>query len=171
MLQRDGSLNETRPVKTLHFSSDQSEGHSRGSRLAISNNENKMTCVKSVCKGGKVEGKEKKEMDSDFTVITEQKASEAKASESPESPPDVDSHAVTAHIHKPTYKTSVHAAQRSTKEEETDLNKNQKEAARTSVTSSNGGRDNGTSTNQEQAGGIQTHTGFHQVYFSASLQI
>lgn len=100
-------------------------------------------------------------MDSDFTVITEQQSSEAKASESPESHPDVDSHTLTAHVHKPTCKTSTHAVQRGRKEEEIDLNKNQREATRTSVTSSN--RDNGTSTNQEQAGGILTHTGFHQV--------
>lgn len=171
LLQTDGSLNETRPVKTLDFSSDQSEGHSRGNRPAISNNKNKMTTVKSICKRGKVEVKEKNDMDSDFTVITEQKASEVKASESPDSHPVVDSHTVTAHMHKPTYKTSMHAVQRSTKEEEIDLNKNQKEATRTSVTSSNGSRDNGTSTSQEQAGGIQTLTGFHQVFVFCVIAI
>lgn len=95
---------------------------------------------------------ESNQNDSDFTVITEQKATEAKASGNPHTRLDKDTHTRTADVHKPSAQTITPVTQRSAKEGEIDLNK-KGATARTAVTSSNGDGDNVTSSDQERAGG------------------
>lgn len=119
-----------------------------------------MTFLKSVWKRD-IEEQNKNEIDSGFTLITEQNAPEAKASESPNAHLDMDTRTLTAHMHKPSTKTDTHAMQ-SAKEEEIALNK--KGATTTAMTSLNGDRDNGTSSDQERAGGILIHFGCHPAH-------
>ncbi|XP_073321000.1 DNA replication ATP-dependent helicase/nuclease DNA2 [Pagrus major] len=135
------------PLKTPHFSSDQPEGHSRGTEVVSNDNKNKTTSLKSVWKRD-TEERDKNERDSGFTVITEQKANEVKASGNPHTRPD-NTLTLTAHMHKPVAQTTTPAMQTSA---EMDLN--ERRATRTTVTSSNGDGDNVTSSDQGQAGGM-----------------
>ncbi|KAM9366704.1 DNA replication ATP-dependent helicase/nuclease DNA2 [Symphorus nematophorus] len=63
------------PLKTPHLSSDQSEGHNRYTDVVFDDNKNKTMALKR-----DVEGRDKNEKVSGFSVITEQRAAEVKAS-------------------------------------------------------------------------------------------
>ncbi|XP_044065123.1 DNA replication ATP-dependent helicase/nuclease DNA2 [Siniperca chuatsi] len=135
------------PVKTPHFSSDQSEGHSRGTEEVFNDNKYKVMSLKSVSchyfgeQRKHKEGRDEKEKDCGFTVITEEKASG-------------DPHTCLDKDTQPSAQTIAPAMQKSVKEGEIDLNK--KGATRTAMTSSNGNRDNVTSSDQERAGGMMS---------------
>lgn len=161
MAQTDCNLKVMRPVKTPNFSRDQSEGPSRGTEVVINDNRNKMTSSESVWKS-KMEVKSKNEIHSGFTLITEQKATEAEASENPNTHLDIDTHTLTVHKHIPSTKTIAYAMQRSAKDAEIDINK--KGATSTAITSSRGDQDNGKSSDEERAGGMLIHFGCHQVH-------
>lgn len=136
------------PLKTSHFSRKEPEGHSRGTEVVSNDNRNKMLSLKSVWKRDMKEGA-KNGNDSGFTVITEQKATEAKASGNPHTH---SGNTLTAHTHKPVAQTITPATHTSG---EMDLNK--RGATGTAMTSSNGDEDNATSSDQRQAGGTLIH--------------
>ncbi|XP_036952472.1 DNA replication ATP-dependent helicase/nuclease DNA2 [Acanthopagrus latus] len=133
------------PLKTSHFSRKEPEGHSRGTEVVSNDNRNKMLSLKSVWKRDMKEGA-KNGNDSGFTVITEQKATEAKASGNPHTH---SGNTLTVHTHKPVAQTITPATHTSG---EMDLNK--RGATGTAMTSSNGDEDNATSSDQRQAGGM-----------------
>nr|XP_046240389.1 DNA replication ATP-dependent helicase/nuclease DNA2 isoform X2 [Scatophagus argus] len=141
------------PLKTTHFSSDRSDGHSKDTEVAFKDNKNKTMLLKSIWERD-MEEKDKNEKISEFTVITAQKATEASASGNSYIPPDKDTHIPTADTHKSREQTTTPAVQISSKEGETDLEK--KGATKTAVTSSNGDEDNVASSEQEQTGGTGT---------------
>ncbi|XP_070763238.1 DNA replication ATP-dependent helicase/nuclease DNA2 [Enoplosus armatus] len=139
------------PLKTPHFSSNQFKGHSRGTGVVFNGNENKMMSLKSASchsfgeQRKHEEGRDEKETDSGFTVITEQKTTEEKANGNPHTHLDKDTLTLTG---QPTAQTITPATQ----EREIDLKRNG--ATRTAMTSSNGDGDNVTSSDQERAGGM-----------------
>lgn len=147
------------PLKTSHFSSDQSESYSSSSEEFFNNIENKMTSVKPVWKKDTEErDKNKRNSDSGFTLITKQRATEDKASGNPRPLLDNNTDTPTTHMHKPVTQTITPAMQSSAHEEETDIYK--REAIRTAITSSNVDRNNVTSSDQGQAGGNTIHRDF-----------
>lgn len=91
------------------------------------------------------EDREKDEQDSSFTVITEQKV--GKTSERPSTRPDI--HAPTTLVHKQSAQGI--APQKKAKEEEVDLK--EKEATKTTVTSSDGDKHRAESSDKEQSEG------------------
>ncbi len=145
------------PVKTPHVSGDQSEGHRRGTEVVF-NDKSKMTSLKSVsCRSSEEqrenqEERDKNVKDSGFTLITEQRAAEAKASGNPPTRLDKDTHTRTA-------QTITHVTQRSAEEGESDLN--EKAAARTTV---NRDGNKATSSDQERAGGTLRHFDCHLLH-------
>lgn len=160
----------TRPVKKPHFSSDQSErseggsfglSSSRGNEVVFNDNRKNTALLKSFRslkeQTQQQEEIDKNERDSGFTVITEQKAAEGRASERPHTRLDKDTRTLTARMHNPSTQAVTPAPQRSEKEGEVDLNK--KGAATTAMISSNGDGGNVTSSDQEQAGGTVVHKG------------
>lgn len=140
------------PVKTPHFSSDQSEGHSRGTEVVFNDNKNKMKSPKSVSchsfgeQRKHQEERDENEKDSGFTLITAQKAT---ASGNPPTRLDKDTHTLSA---QPSAQTITPVTQRSAEEGEIDLN--EKGATRAAV---NRDGDKATSSDQERAGGTLTH--------------
>ncbi|XP_010730652.3 DNA replication ATP-dependent helicase/nuclease DNA2 isoform X3 [Larimichthys crocea] len=141
-----GNLNVTKPVKIPDFSSDQSKDHSRGTGVVFNENKHKSETDFS----GDQE-KHQEEKDSAFTVITEQKAAEAKASGNSHTHLDEDTHTLTAHVHKPNAQNVTPAMQRSEKDGEIELNV--KGEMRTTMTPPNGDRGSVTSSDQDRAGG------------------
>ncbi|TKS69946.1 ATP-dependent helicase/nuclease DNA2 DNA replication [Collichthys lucidus] len=141
-----GNLNVTKPVKIPDFSSDQSKDHSRG--IGVVFNENKH---KSETDFSGDQKKHQEEKDSAFTVITEQKAAEAKASGNSHTHLDEDTHTLTAHVHNPNAQAVTPAMQRGEKDGEIELNV--KGETRTTMTPPNGDRGSVTSSDQERAGG------------------
>ncbi|KAK9542627.1 hypothetical protein VZT92_000471 [Zoarces viviparus] len=145
-LSRTGSnLKAARSVigtlKTPHLSRDQSEGrsersegHSRSSEVVF--NGNKKSFGEQRKHQNTVNEHEK---DSGFTVITEQKATEAK-----------DTPTLIAHMHKPGAQTITAATKRGAKGGEIDLN--EAGATVTAMTSSNEDGDNVASSDQDRAG-------------------
>ncbi|XP_078107030.1 DNA replication ATP-dependent helicase/nuclease DNA2-like [Sander vitreus] len=133
------------PLKTPHFSSDQSEkseGHTRGTEVVFNENN---------CFGEQRRHmRDEEEEDSGFTVITEQKATGDKANGNPHTCLDKDTHTLTAHMHKPSVQAITPTTQSSAKEGEIDLFK--LGATSTAMTSSNGDGDNVTSSDQGRAG-------------------
>ncbi|KAI3377816.1 hypothetical protein L3Q82_008954 [Scortum barcoo] len=139
-----GNLKVTRPVicplKTPYFSTDQSEDHSRGTEMVF--NENKIKSLKSIsCQSFGKQRKHQEETDSNFTLVTEQKATEAKAKGNPHTCLDKDTRTLTAQ------RTVTPVMQRSAENGEIDLS--EKGATRTAV---NGDKDDATSLNGERAG-------------------
>ncbi|TKS69991.1 ATP-dependent helicase/nuclease DNA2 DNA replication [Collichthys lucidus] len=141
-----GNLNVTKPVKIPDFSSDQSKDHSRGTGVVFNENKHKSETDFS----GDQE-KHQEEKDSAFTVITEQKAAEAKASGNSHTHLDEDTHTLTAHVHNPNAQAVTPAMQRSKKDGEIELNV--KGETRTTMTPPNGDGGSVTSSDQERAGG------------------
>lgn len=146
LIPTGGNLNVTKPVKIPDFSSDQSKDHSRGTGVVFNENKHKSETDFS----GDQE-KHQEEKDSAFTVITEQKAAEAKASGNSHTHLDEDTHTLTAHVHKPNAQNVTPAMQRSEKDGEIELNV--KGEMRTTMTPPNGDRGSVTSSDQDRAGG------------------
>ncbi|XP_040891636.1 DNA replication ATP-dependent helicase/nuclease DNA2 [Toxotes jaculatrix] len=158
------NLKVTRSVtdhgKTACFSSNQLEGHSRGTEVEVVFNYKRSTTMplKSVsCHSLGTHRKHQEDSDegekgSSFTVITEQKAAEGKTSVNPHTRLDKDTRTLTAHVHKPAAQMITPAPQKSAQEVEVDTN--EKEAIRTARTLPNGDRENVPSSNQEQTGGM-----------------
>ncbi|XP_059214337.1 DNA replication ATP-dependent helicase/nuclease DNA2 [Centropristis striata] len=136
------ALRVTRPVfsllKTPHFTSGQSEGDIRGTEVVLNDNKNSFGELR------------KNQKDCGFTVITEQKAADWKASGNPHTRLDVDTYTLTAHMHKPSAQAVKPAMQRGVKERKVDLNK--VEATRTAK-AFNGDGENVKSSDQMQTGG------------------
>ncbi|XP_041793054.1 DNA replication ATP-dependent helicase/nuclease DNA2 isoform X2 [Chelmon rostratus] len=150
-----GNLKVTRPVigpeKTPRFSSDRSDGHSRGDKMVFNDNKNLIMSLTSVWKTDMEESDNNKK-DSGFTVITEQRATEVKAKGNPRPRLDEDTHTLTAHMLKSSAQAITPAAQRSAEEGEIELNK--KGAARTATASSNEDGDSVTTSGHQRAGGM-----------------
>lgn len=108
-----------------------------------------------------MEFKSKSKINSGFTLITQQKANVAKTCENTDL--CVNAHTVTAHMHKPTENTTVHAIQGGAAEGEVDLNK--KGGTRTAVTPSDGDGNTVTSSDQQQAGGTEINLFCRRMYF------
>ncbi|XP_034727332.1 DNA replication ATP-dependent helicase/nuclease DNA2 isoform X2 [Etheostoma cragini] len=140
------------PLKTPHFSSDQSErseGHTRETEVVFNEIKNSFGEQR-----GHKKGSDEEEEDSGFTVITEQKATGAKANGNPHTCLDKDTHTLTAHMHKPSVQAITPTTQRSANGGENDVIR--LGATRTAMTSSNGDGDNVTSLDQGQAGGMSS---------------
>lgn len=153
VLSSTGSNHDvTKPVKIPNFSSDQSKGLSRGTEVVFNENKHKMMTLKSVSSDsfGDQE-KHQEDKDSTFTVITEQRATEAKA----HTHLDEDAHTPTADKDKLNAQTVKPAMQRSEKDCAIDLKV--KGETRTATTSPNGDKGSVTSSDQEQAGGYLLH--------------
>ncbi|XP_071344217.1 DNA replication ATP-dependent helicase/nuclease DNA2 [Trachinotus anak] len=142
--------------KTACFSSDQLKGqsersddHNRGTEVVFNDSRNTTMSLKSVsCQslGGNRKHQEENDEDereSGFTVVTNGNR-RTRLNE--------DTHTLRAQVHEPRAQTITPAPQRSAKEGEAHLNK--EEAARAAMTLPNGDRDNVPSSNQEQAGGM-----------------
>lgn len=119
------------PVKKLHISNDQSE-RSEGQTFGLSSLREQVQ---------RQEERDKDERDSGFTVISEQKATEGKATYN-----EGHTQSLTVHTHKPSAQAVTPALQRSPKEEV-------EGAAITAVISSDGDGGNVTSSDQDLAGG------------------
>lgn len=154
LAQMGSSLIVMRPVKTPHFFRDQPEGHSGGTEVVINDNGNKMTSLESVWKSD-TEVKNKNERDSGFTLITEQKATKAEASENPNTHLDMDTHTLTAHKHRHSEKAITYTMQRNAEEVETDPNK--RGVISTAKSSSKGNQDSRMLSDEERAEGMLTH--------------
>ncbi|XP_038557223.1 DNA replication ATP-dependent helicase/nuclease DNA2 [Micropterus salmoides] len=127
------------PVKTPHFPTDQSEGHSRDTEAVINGNKHKTMSLKSASfhSFGEQRKHEEKGNDCGFTVITEQTASEVKADGNTHA--CLDENTLTA---QPSAQTITPAPQR--REGEIDLNKR-------GATRRNGDGDNMTTSDRERA--------------------
>ncbi|XP_053281949.1 DNA replication ATP-dependent helicase/nuclease DNA2 [Pleuronectes platessa] len=125
-----------------HFSSDQSErseGHCRGTGVVFNYSRHPTVSLKSVsCHRKHLEERDEAEKDSGFTVITEQKDTEAKTTGNPHTGLDKDTPTLTTAVHKPSAQSITPAPQA--------------EATRTAVTTPSG--DKGPSSNQDQAEGM-----------------
>ncbi|XP_053174097.1 DNA replication ATP-dependent helicase/nuclease DNA2 [Scomber japonicus] len=153
------NINVTRPVieplKKQHISNDQSErsegqtfglSSSRASEVVFNDNRKNTTVHNKSINSLREQVQRQEERDKDegasgFTVITEQKAAEGRASERPHACLDKHTHTLTAHIHKPNAPAVTPAPQRSPKEGE-------EGTAITAMISSDGGRGNVTSSDQ-----------------------
>lgn len=165
------NINVTRPVieplKKQHISNDQSErsegqtfglSSSRASEVVFNDNRKNITVHNKSINSLREQVQRQEERDKDegasgFTVITEQKAAEGRASERPHACLDKHTHTLTAHIHKPSAPAVTPAPQRSPKEGE-------EGTAITAMISSDGGRGNVTSSDQSTStGGTVVHKG------------
>ncbi|GLD58312.1 DNA replication ATP-dependent helicase/nuclease DNA2 [Lates japonicus] len=156
------NLKVTMTEKTPLFSSEQLEGqserrdgHSRGTEVVFNDSRNTTKSVSCRSLRGhrkRQEERDEDERDSGFTVITEQKAAEVKTNGNPHTLFNKDTHTLTAHVHKSSAQTIAPEVQRSAKEGQGDLNK--EEATRTAMTSPNGDKDEVPSSHQERGGGM-----------------